>query len=147
MRQQLQNRSRASGFGHGRCGRSSSSFCANPPHHHHKQQQGGSGMRAIFLEGSGSKRESVGTGVSCLGGLAVLLNFAGSQVSTFVIRFLSALFAVSYSKDFLISICFSSNVCLCYSLQTQAWKRFILVLFNFDFGNLEEPIGSGCVLI
>ncbi|XXG66357.1 hypothetical protein AAC387_Pa05g3856 [Persea americana] len=65
MRQQLQNRSRASGFGHGRCGRSSSSFCANPPHHHHQQQQqqGGSGMRAIFLEGSGSKRESVGTGV------------------------------------------------------------------------------------
>eukprot|EP00268_Persea_americana_P068455 TRINITY_DN9535_c0_g1_i3.p1 TRINITY_DN9535_c0_g1~~TRINITY_DN9535_c0_g1_i3.p1 ORF type:complete len:504 (+),score=104.30 TRINITY_DN9535_c0_g1_i3:619-2130(+) len=32
-------------------------------HHHQQQQQGGSGMRAIFLEGSGSKRESVGTGV------------------------------------------------------------------------------------
>lgn len=65
MRQQLQNRARAGGLGHGRCGRtlgsSSSSLWSIPPQQHH--QQGGSGMRAFFLEGSGSKRESVGTGV------------------------------------------------------------------------------------
>ncbi|KAF8397408.1 hypothetical protein HHK36_016324 [Tetracentron sinense] len=57
----LPNRARTSGFGNGRCARpvALSSTAWSPQQHH----QGGSGMRAVFLGGSGSKKQSCGTGV------------------------------------------------------------------------------------
>ncbi|KAF8395193.1 hypothetical protein HHK36_019135 [Tetracentron sinense] len=60
--QQLQNRARTGGVGNGRCGRSLSSSSSAWPSLQ-QQQQAGSGMRAVFLGGSGSSRESCGTGV------------------------------------------------------------------------------------
>lgn len=63
--QQLYHNRGRDGFGgNGRCGRSvggmSSPWPVGPSQ---PQLQGGSGMRAVFLDGSGAKRGSSGTGV------------------------------------------------------------------------------------
>ena len=61
----LQNKGKAVGIGgYGRCGRSVG--MSSPPWtvpSSQPQLQGGSGMRAVFLDGSGSKKGSSGTGV------------------------------------------------------------------------------------
>ncbi|KAJ4979105.1 hypothetical protein NE237_009885 [Protea cynaroides] len=71
QQQVVNNRPRTGGFGNARCSRSSTpavplglSASAWPPlQPQQQQQQVGSGMRAVFLGGSGSRRESTGTGV------------------------------------------------------------------------------------
>ncbi|XP_042518344.1 uncharacterized protein LOC122092090 isoform X2 [Macadamia integrifolia] len=65
----VNSRARAGGFGNGSCSRPLGlSASAWPPlqpqsQPQQQQQQMGSGMRAVFLGGSGSRRESTGTGV------------------------------------------------------------------------------------
>lgn len=65
QQQLLQNRGRAVGIGgYGRCGRSvGMSSSPWPVPSSQPQLQSGSGMRAVFLDGSGSKKGSSGTGV------------------------------------------------------------------------------------
>ncbi|KAF8396824.1 hypothetical protein HHK36_018457 [Tetracentron sinense] len=55
----LQNRERTCGYASNRCGKPLTSSTSTWP----TQQQGSSGMRAVFLGGSGSRKESCGTGV------------------------------------------------------------------------------------
>lgn len=60
--QQFQNRARAGGVGCAPVGRSWT-MSSSPWPVQHPQQPAGSGMRAVFLGGSSTKRESTGTGV------------------------------------------------------------------------------------
>ncbi|KAF5176758.1 3-phosphoshikimate 1-carboxyvinyltransferase [Thalictrum thalictroides] len=64
QQQQVPSAGRRAGLGNGRCSRPLGlPPSAWPPLQQQNQNQNGSGMRAVFLNGSGARRESSGTGV------------------------------------------------------------------------------------